>query len=112
MGRKNRKKRKILLLFIVILITSVVLVVETYAWFVGLSTVNTNSFNKSISSGSELEISMDGEHWQSLCSERDNNFICTDSGLTYEIKKSGTVKVSSGSSWNCTVDTSGFSKCT
>ena len=63
MGRNNRKKRKILLLFIVILITSVVLVVETYAWFVGLSTVNTNSFNISISSGSGLEISMDGEHW-------------------------------------------------
>ena len=63
MGRNNRKKRKIFLLFIVILITSVVLVVETYAWFVGLSTVNTNSFNISISSGSGLEISMDGEHW-------------------------------------------------
>ena len=63
MGRNNRKKRKVFLLFIVILITSVVLVVETYAWFVGLSTVNTNSFNISISSGSGLEISMDGEHW-------------------------------------------------
>ena len=63
MGRNNRKKRKIFLLFIVILITTVVLVVETYAWFVGLSTVNTNSFNISISSGSGLEISMDGEHW-------------------------------------------------
>lgn len=63
MGRSNRKKRKILLLFIVIIITTVVLIVETYAWFVGLSTVNTNSFNISISSGSGLEISMDGEHW-------------------------------------------------
>ena len=63
MGRNNRKKRKIFLLFIVILITTVVLIVETYAWFVGLSTVNTNSFNISISSGSGLEISMDGEHW-------------------------------------------------
>ena len=61
----KRKKIKIFILLIVIMITLITLAVETYAWFVGLSTVNTNSFNINVSSGGGLEISLDGEHWKS-----------------------------------------------
>lgn len=64
MSGNKRKRRKIFLLIIVILITTVVLVVETYAWFVGLSTVNTSSFNISVSTGAGLEISLDGSTWK------------------------------------------------
>ena len=60
----KRKKTKIFLMLIVIMITTITLAVETYAWFVGLSTVNTNSFNINVSSGGGLEISLDGEHWK------------------------------------------------
>ncbi len=60
----KRKKSKIFLLIIVIAVTAIVLIVETYAWFVGLSTVNTNSFNISVSTGGGLEISLDGENWK------------------------------------------------
>ena len=60
----KRKKTKIFLMLIVIMITTITLAVETYAWFVGLSTVNTDSFNINVSSGGGLEISLDGEHWK------------------------------------------------
>ena len=60
----KRKKTKIFFLIVVIAVTAVILIVETYAWFVGLSTVNTNSFNINVSTGGGLEISLDGEHWK------------------------------------------------
>jgi hypothetical protein len=63
-GLAKRKKKKIFLLVIVIAVTAIVLIVETYAWFVGLSTVNTSSFNINVSTGGGLEISLDGENWK------------------------------------------------
>ena len=61
---KHRVK-KIFFLFIVIAITAVTLVVETYAWFIGLSTVSTSNFDIQVSSAGGLEVSLDGEHWKS-----------------------------------------------
>ena len=63
--KSGRKKRKVFLLIIVTAITAIVLIVETYAWFVGLSTVNTNSFNINVSSDSGLEVSLNGQYWTS-----------------------------------------------
>ena len=60
----KRKTRKIFLMVVVMVITTVVLVVETYAWFVGISTVNVSEFNVSISSSGGLEISLDGQTWK------------------------------------------------
>ena len=60
----KRKRTKIFFLIVVIAVTAVILIVETYAWFVGLSTVNTSSFNINVSTGGGLEISLDGEHWK------------------------------------------------
>ena len=61
-----KKQRKIFLLFIAILITGTILVIETYAWFIGTSTVQTNEFNITVSStiGLELSIDADPDHWQ------------------------------------------------
>ena len=61
-----KKQRKIFLLFIAILITGSILVIETYAWFIGTSTVQTNEFNITVSStiGLELSIDADPDHWQ------------------------------------------------
>lgn len=61
----KRKKRKIFFMIIVIAVTASVLIVETYAWFAGLSTVNTSEFSVSVSSAGGLELSLDGENWKS-----------------------------------------------
>ena len=61
----KRKVRKVLLLFMIIAVTAITLVVETYAWFIGLSTVSTSNFDIQVSSAGGLEVSLDGEHWKS-----------------------------------------------
>ena len=61
----KRKRRKIFLLLIVVFVTAITLVFETYAWFIGLSTVSTSNFDVQVSSAGGLEVSLDGEHWKS-----------------------------------------------
>ena len=65
-NRKNRKRtisrsRKIVL---AIGITTVVLVVATYAWFIGITTVTVNPFEVNIVSTEGLAMSLDGLHWE------------------------------------------------
>ena len=59
----TRKFRKLFLLFVVIFITSVVLVVETYAWFVGITTVNVSEFEVTVTGAQGLELSLNGSKW-------------------------------------------------
>ena len=42
---QSKHQRKLFLIFIAILVTTVVFVVGTYAWFVGISTVNIGDFS-------------------------------------------------------------------
>ena len=59
----KRKARKIAILFLLTGITAVLLIVETYAWFIGTATVNTNTFEIGVTSGDSLELSLDGANW-------------------------------------------------
>ena len=61
----KRRQHKILFLLVVIMVTTIILIVETYAWFVGTSTVSTDEFSVSVTSGDGLELSLDGTVWQS-----------------------------------------------
>ena len=61
--RKIRRYRRLFILIIITFITAVTLAVETYAWFVGLSTASTNEFTISISSPDGLELSLNGSYW-------------------------------------------------
>ena len=61
--RKIRRHRRLFILIIITFITAVTLAVETYAWFVGLSTASTNEFTISISSPDGLELSLNGSYW-------------------------------------------------
>ncbi|HHY96786.1 MAG TPA: hypothetical protein GYA04_01995, partial [Acholeplasma sp.] len=45
--------------------TAVVLSVSTYAWFIGMRTVNVSSFDIEIASTDSLMLSLDGEKWSS-----------------------------------------------
>lgn len=58
----KRKTKKIALLIMLIGITAVLLVVETYAWFVGTSSITANSFEITVSTGDkDLLISLNGK---------------------------------------------------
>ena len=59
----KRKARKIALLFLLTGITAVLLIVETYAWFIGTASVETNTFEIGVESGDSLELSLDGTNW-------------------------------------------------
>ena len=65
-NKKNREKtvkrsRRIVL---AIGLTAIVLVVATYAWFIGITTVTVNPFEVNIVSTEGLQISLDGLHWE------------------------------------------------
>ena len=64
--KKNQKKkqRKIFILFFSISLTIFILLVGTYAWFIGMSTVLTGDINVTISSTVGLELSLDGVNWE------------------------------------------------
>ena len=66
MNKKSiHRERKIFLLITLIFLTGIIFSVETYAWFVGLSTVSNNEFTISISSPDGLELSLNGSYWTS-----------------------------------------------
>jgi len=61
---KMRKKRIRNLIFIFSL-TAVILSVSTYAWFIGMRTVNVSSFDVEIASTDSLLLSLNGQAWDS-----------------------------------------------
>lgn len=61
--RNKRKARKIALLFFLTGITTILLIVETYAWFIGTASVKTSEFQIGVSSGDSLMLSLDGDSW-------------------------------------------------
>jgi hypothetical protein len=60
--KKTRAKR-IRNLVAVTTLTAIVLAVSTYAWFIGMRTVNVSSFDVEIASTDSLLLSLDGESW-------------------------------------------------
>ena len=69
--RYNRKKRKRAIkkskkVVIAMGLTAIVLVVATYAWFIGITTVNVNQFEVNIVTTEGLSISLDGKHWETV----------------------------------------------
>ena len=68
--KKDRRRiKKIFIMLIITIITGTVLVVETYAWFVGITTVNVNQFSVTVASETGLELSLDANTWTSTTLE-------------------------------------------
>ena len=61
--KNNRRKKKIRNLIIICFICAIIVSVGTYAWFIGMKTVNVSSFDVEIATTEGLYLSMDGEHW-------------------------------------------------
>ncbi len=64
MKKHNEKhSKKIRNLVVICLLCGIVLAASTYAWFIGMRTVNVSSFDINIASTEGLYLSMDGESW-------------------------------------------------
>ena len=75
MTKRSRKNtRKIRNLIIVCVITSFVLVISTYAWFIGMRTVNVDSFDVKIAVTDSLLLSLDGNKWNTTVDINSTNF--------------------------------------
>ena len=85
--QQKRRIRKICLLILSITITGIVLIVETYAWFVGISTVNVDNFQVSISGEDGLELSLNASNWSSSTLTIDSNAVTTGLNSTYSSHK-------------------------
>jgi hypothetical protein len=63
MNKNDRRRKKIRNLIIICFICALVISSGTYAWFIGMKTVNVSSFDVEIATTEGLFLSMDGEHW-------------------------------------------------
>ena len=64
MPKENKKRiRRVRNLIIICALTAIVLSVSTYAWFIGMQTVNVNSFDVKIAATNSLLLSLNGEDW-------------------------------------------------
>ena len=69
MKKRNKKHEKRMKKLIVgCALCAVVLTVSTYAWFIGMKTVNVSSFDVKIAAIDGLSLSLDGEHWSETVS--------------------------------------------
>ena len=76
MARKdNKRKKRILNLAIIFTFTAIVFGSATYAWFIGMRTVNVNPFEVEIAATRDLELSLDGIHWSDTVSINKDNYM-------------------------------------
>lgn len=61
--KKKRQQRKLAWLFTLTGITALVLIVETYAWFIGTGSIKTSEFEIGVSTEKSLFLSLDGVNW-------------------------------------------------
>ena len=70
----NKRKKRILHLAIVFTFTAIVFGAATYAWFIGMRTVNVNPFEVQIAATEDLALSLDGIHWSDTVTINSNNY--------------------------------------
>ena len=84
MARKeNKRKKRILNLAIIFTFTAIVFGSATYAWFIGMRTVNVNPFEVEIAATKSLELSLDGVHWSDTVTINKDNYSDPGTPGTY-----------------------------
>ena len=64
MAKQRKRNKKLRKLIAICLICAIILTVSTYAWFIGMRTVNVSSFDVEIATTEGLFLSMDGVDWR------------------------------------------------
>ena len=76
--RDSKKSKKIRKLIVFCSLTSFIFIVATYAWFIGMRSVNVSSFEIEIASTDSLLLSLDGSKWDTTVTINSGNFNDTD----------------------------------
>jgi hypothetical protein len=75
MNKKNKtKSRKIRKMITICSLSSLIFVVATYAWFIGMRSVNVSGFEIDIASTDSLLLSLDGNKWDTTVTINEENF--------------------------------------
>ena len=72
--RDSKKSKKIRKLIVFCSLTSFIIIVATYAWFIGMRQVNVSSFEIEIASTDSLLLSLDGSKWDTTVTINSENF--------------------------------------
>ena len=97
MKKKNNKHiKRARRLLVVCALMALVLSTGTYAWFIGMKTVNVSSFDVEIAAIDSLSLSLDGVSWaDTVTISKDNYATVNDSNNTNSWGNGGLVPVSS-----------------
>ena len=61
--KNKRHARRVKRLALICTMCTIILVVSTYAWFIGMKTVNVSSFEVEIAATDGLSLSLNGQYW-------------------------------------------------
>ena len=89
---KNRKHaRRVKRLSLIVTLCAIILVVSTYAWFIGMRTVNVSTFDVKIAATDGLTLSLDGKTWaETVTINQGNYFFDEEEGATNVVYKGNT----------------------
>ena len=82
--RNGKHEKRIKKLAIVCTLCAVLLGVSTYAWFIGMRTVNVSGFDVNIATTESLYLSLNGKDWDYTVNINEENINDVDGGTVYE----------------------------
>ena len=94
--RKKKHETKVKKLLVAAVLCTIILIVSTYAWFIGMKVVNVSSFDVHIAAIDTLLLSLDGENWETTVTINEDNYkTASYKGNTNSWGGKGLVPVSS-----------------
>ena len=92
---KNKKHaRRVKRLALICTMCTIILIVSTYAWFIGMNTVNVSTFDVQIAATKGLYLSLDGKTWSETVDINKANFSSTYEGNTNTWSEGGLIPMS------------------
>ena len=85
--KNKRHTRRIKRLALICTLCTVILVVSTYAWFIGMKTVNVASFDVEIAATDGLSLSLNGEYWAETVNISSTNYKYSEAAVKTEQKQ-------------------------
>ena len=82
--RNGKHEKRLKKLAIVCTLCAVLLGVSTYAWFIGMRTVNVSGFDVNIATTESLYLSLNGEDWDYTVNINEENINDVEGGTVYE----------------------------